>query len=565
MRPLRLQLLTLFAGSLVIGCDSTARLSFADRTASSGVTFTNVCGGKDKDYIIEVNGGGVALFDCDGDSDLDIFFVNRSRLDPPTGEGAPTDALYRNDGNWKFTDVTGPAGLRESAWGCGAAVADVENDGDLDLYVTNFGPDELWLNNGTGSLAGTFTAAGASSGANDPRWGASAAFFDYDRDGLVDLFVVNYLEFDRSKVAPRGPNSCSYKGQQILCGPVGLPGADCTLYRNLGGAKFEDVSGKAGIRKPKPGYGLGVAILDHDDDGWLDVYVAADTTENLLFHNLPNGKFAEIGASAGVARSESGIAQAGMGVDAAYVRSSNLEDIFVVNYEDDNNTYYRNDGGGFFTEVTTAVGLGGVCFKHLGWGAFFTDLDLDTDYDIFIAQGHVVPQADQIPSSPGYKQVNKVFLNDGKGRFSDASDQCGPAMQVKKSHRGAAFGDLDGDGDADIAINAIDDGATLLENVGRPRRHWIAVHAAGTRSNKAGIGAVVRIKSGGTEQAQRIRSGSSYASSSELVARFGLGDASRVEELIVEWPNGAMERFPAPPIDTVVTVTEGSGSPVRAP
>jgi len=539
-----------------LGC-TERKLGYVDRTADAGIAFEGVCGGKDKDYILEVNGGGVALFDFDGDGDLDIFFVNGSRFDQDPAT-APSDALYRNDGGWKFVDVTVAAGLRESAWGCGAAVADVENDGDLDLYVTNFGPDELWLNDGDG----TFTAAGTTSGANDPRWGSSATFIDYDHDGLVDLFVVNYLEFDRQKVAARGKDSCQYKGQQILCGPVGLPPEHCTLYRNLGGARFEDVSSKAGIRAAEPGYGLGVVACDYDADGWVDLYVAADTTENLLYHNLGNGTFEEVGLRSGVARNDMAIAQAGMGVDSAFVRNASLEDLLVVNYEDDTNTYYRNDGNGFFTEITNQVGLGSPSFKNLKWGAFFADLDLDADLDVFVAHGHVVPQADQIPSSPGYRQKDKVFLNDGTGRFRDASEECGPGLQVKKSSRGAAAGDLDGDGDLDIVVNEIDDRATVLECRGKPLGRWLAARLAGTRSNRAGIDAVVRLRAGGKTAARRIKGASSYASHSELPARFGLGAAASVEELRVDWPSGLSETFAVEGVDRVLTLTEGQGRPV---
>lgn len=264
---------------------------------------------------------------------------------------------------------------------------------------------------------------------------------------------------------------------------------------------------------------------------------------------------------AGVARNDIGVAQAGMGVDSAYVRNSLLEDLFVVNYEDDNNTYYRNDGGGFFTEITTAAGLGAPCFKNLGWGAFFADLDLDGDLDLFIAQGHVIPQADQIPSSPGYRQKNKVFLNDKSGKFSDVSEACGPGLQVRKSSRGAAYGDLDGDGDLDIVINDIDGRATMLECAGKPAGHWLAVRLVGTRSNRAGIDAVVRLRAEGKEQAVRVKGASSYASHSELAARFGLGTVPRVEEIRVEWPSGDVETFDVGGVDRVVTVTEGSGTP----
>jgi hypothetical protein len=531
------------------------RLNFEDRTAKAGITFEHVCGGSEKDYILEVNGGGVALFDHDGDGDLDIFFVNGSRFDQPAA-GAPNDALYRNDGGWKFVEVTRAAGLAESAWGCGAAVADVDNDGDLDLYVTNYGPDELWLNDGDG----TFTASGASSGASDPGWGASATFFDYDRDGWVDLFVVRYLVFDRSLVNPRGKNACQYKGQEILCGPVGLPKEHGRLYRNLGGGKFRDVSEEAGLLAVGAGYGLGVVAGDYDGDGWPDLYVAADTTPNLLLRNRGDGTFEDAGMAAGAALNDAAVAQAGMGVDFGFVRNAVHEDLFVVNYEDDSNTYYRNDGDGFFTEITSTIGLATPSFPYLGWGAFFADLDLDADLDIFVANGHVVPQADAVPSSPGYRQRNMVFLNDGSGRFTDASATCGPGLGVKKSSRGAAAGDLDGDGDLDIAVNDIDDRATVLECAGRPLGHWLAVRAAGTRSNRAAIGAVVRLMAGGRWQARRIRASSSYASVCELDARFGLGGLSAVEKLLVEWPAGGVESFPVSGVDRLVSVVEGQGT-----
>jgi hypothetical protein len=292
--------------------------------------------------------------------------------------------------------------------------------------------------------------------------------------------------------------------------------------------------------------------------------VASDTTENLLFHNLKDGTFEEVGMRAGVARNDLGIAQAGMGVDSVFLGDSGLEDLFVVNYEDDTNTYYRNDGGGFFSEITSMLGLGAPCIKHLGWGTFFADFDLDADLDLFIAQGHVVPQMDAVPSSLGYKQLNKLCLGDGQGRFVDASAACGPGLAVKKSSRGAACGDLDGDGDLDIVVNEIDDRATLLECAGRPLGRWLAVRLVGTKSNRAGIGALVRLRAGGKEQLRRVKAGSSYASHCELDARFGLGQAARFDEIVVEWPSGGVETFPGGEVDRILTLTEGTGK-LRGP
>ena len=540
------------------GAPAVERLTFVDVTATTGIDFVTVCGSAEKDYIVEVNGAGCALFDYDMDGDLDIFLVNGGRLpDDPEGAGAsPSDRLYRNEGGMRFTDVTREVGLLESAWGCGCCVADYDNDGDLDLYVTNLGADELWENQDGRS----FEAVGARSGANDPGWGASCAFVDYDLDGLVDLFVVDYLEFDREKVRPRGPDSCDYKGQKILCGPKGLPRVPCVLYRNLGGGKFEDVTEKAGIRT-KDGYGLGVAVGDYDDDGRPDIYVASDSTENLLFHNLGDGRFEEVGLDVGVARNDAAIAQAGMGVQFAYVRDATREDLFVVNYEDDTNTYYRNDGG-YFTETTSATRLGSPSFKYLGWGCFFADFDLDADLDLFVAQGHVVPQVDKVTSSPGYRQPNKLFLNDGTGKFVDVTARAGSGLAVSKSSRGAACGDLDGDGDLDIVVNEIDDRATILECVGEPRGHWLGVRCVGTRSNRSGIGARIVLAAAGKTQARRVQSSAGYASHCELTQRFGLRDSTQVDELRIEWPSRKVEIFTVDGVDRIVTVEEGRG---RAP
>ncbi len=537
---------------------------FEDVTEDSGVKFHTVCGGSEKDYVLEVNGCGVALLDYDSDGDLDLFFVNGSRLPPPYGDGPPSpppsDALYRNLGDMKFEDVTREAGLVESDWGCGVAVGDYNNDGHPDIFVANYGPDRLWKNNGDG----TFTDVSLQAGTVDPRWGSSCTFLDYDRDGYLDLFVVNYLEFDPASVKRRGDDpNCQYKGVPILCGPIGLPPAPCTLYRNRQDGTFEDVSDSCGIRDLElrnATYGLGVIALDYDNNGWPDLYVTNDTCRNLLFHNRGDGTFDERGMSVGIAFNEMGIAQAGMGVDSIFMEDREFEDLFVVNYEDDNNTFYRNDGQTdgniYFTEMTSPMGLASPCFKYLGWGVFFLDVDLDSHLDLFIAQGHVVPQADEIPSSPGYRQPNKLFRWTGDRRYRDVTDDAGPGMLVKKSSRGAACGDLDGDGDLDLVINNIDDRATILENTTPRQGNWLAVKTVGSTSNRDGVGGVVTVSAGGKTWRKRIRSAASYASQSEPYARFGLGPATKVDQLRVLWPTGREETYPVSAVNQMVIVRE---------
>lgn len=539
-----------------------SELRFVDATEASGVDFVNVSGSREKNYILELNGGGVALLDYDGDGRVDVFLVNGSRLPPPHGAGVgaspPTDALYRNLGGLRFENVTRKAGLVESGWGCGVASGDYDNDGDPDLYVTNHGADRLWRNNGDG----TFTDVTASSGTGDRRWGSSAAFLDYDRDGHLDLFVVNYLAFDPARVKRRGQDfTCQYRGIPIACGPNGLPPAPCTLYRNRGDGTFEDVSETSRIRavdSKHASYGLGVTVLDYDSDGWIDLYVANDTRRNLLYRNRGDGTFEDVGLHAGVAFNDEALAQAGMGVDSVFLGGGEREDLFVVNFSEDTNCYYRNEGAGFFTEVTSVLGLAESCHADLGWGTFFLDADLDGDQDLFVANGHVVPEARRIPGTSGYRQRNKLFANDGRGRFVDVSRRAGSGLLVEKSSRGAAFGDLDGDGDPDIVINEIDDQVTILENKTDPGR-WLAVRARGTTSSRDGIGAVVTLTTGDRTQRRRIRSGSSYASQSELVARFGLGGAGEIKELRVRWPTGKEEIYAVPEVNRVVEVVEGNG------
>ncbi len=545
---------------------------FVDITDQTGIDFRHQCGSLEKDYILEVNGSGVALFDYDNDGDLDIYFVNGSSMPAallgkagPLARPPARGRLYRNDGGFHFTDVTEPAGVGEEGWGCGAAVADADNDGHLDLFIANLGPDALYLNDGSGAFRKL-----ERSGLEDSRWGSSAAFADFDRDGWVDLYVANYVDFDLDRIKPRGENpGCVYKGVPVFCGPGGLVPAADAFYLNSGRrpsgefAGFREAASAWGVDQAAPAYGLGAAVVDANRDGWPDVYVANDTMANYLFLNDKGKGFREAALYFGLAFNDRGTAQAGMGIAAGDGRGSGAEDIVVTNFEDDTNTYYRAGADGFFSDETWTSGLGQASYRYLGWGVFFFDADLDGDLDLFVANGHVAPQADQMRSSPGYRQPNQLFLNDGKGRFEDASARAGPGLETVKSSRGAAFGDLDGDGDPDIAISNIDDRPTILENrglprnVGEPPNHWIAFRLTGTASNRAAIGARVSIAAGGRMQVRRVQSGGSYASQSELLARFGLGSADKIDSLRVDWPSGRTEEYTPRPVDQVHDLIEG--------
>jgi hypothetical protein len=501
----------------------------------------------------------VVLFDADGDGDLDVYFPNGSTLDPPRGTPLARDALYENLGGLRFKDVTVAAGLGDARWSCGASASDVDNDGDLDLFVANYGPDVLYQNRDHGRFEER-----ADSGVEDPRWGSSCAFGDVNADGQVDLYVANYLEFDPAKVHRRGDPACTYKGEPVFCGPGGLPASPDSLFINLGGGRFRDASVEWGVRSVAPAYALGVLFADVNRDGYPDVLVANDTMPNYLFLNEGAKRFLEAGLYLGVAYNEYGVPQASMGVTAGDARGVGREDIFITNYEDDVNSYYRAEENGFFTDASWSSGLGEPSYKRLAWGTFFFDADLDGRLDLFVANGHLMPQADRMRSSPGYRQTCQLFRGDGTGRYQEVSSASGEGFQVKRSFRGAAYGDLDGDGDADIVVTAIDDRPLVLENRGPgpdggPRGGWIALRVRGTRSNRDGLGARVRIVAGGRPREHYVRSSSSYASQSEMAARFGLGGGESVERVEVEWPSGLREEFPPPPTGTTTVLVEGSG------
>ena len=535
---------------------------FADASPKAALSFCHNGGSLEKDYILEANGAGTALFDYDNDGDLDIYLVNGSWLELPPGREQPIDKLFRNDGNWKFTDVTREAGLGGPAWGCGCGVADIDNDGDLDLYVTNWGQNQLYLNNGDG----TFTEAAKRAGVDEPMWGGGCAFGDYDLDGYVDLYVANYLDFDPKVIPKRGDRGGVLLDGRIPvhCGPGGLTAVPDTLYHNNGDGTFTDVSERSGIRKVRPAYGLGVIFIHVRLDRLPDIYVANDRLPNFLFHNNSHGTFEEIAPEVGVSHSGSGVVQYGMGVDAGDLTGDNLEDIIVCNYNQDYNTLYQNDGDGYFSDISREANLYFTTFDGVSWGVVLFDADYDGDLDIFFSNGDVWPQRDQTNAKKGYRQTNQLFLNDGTGVFEDVSEKAGDVFKVKLSSRGCACGDLDGDGDQDIVVNNLDEPPTVYENLGGSGNHWLGVRLVGAKCNRDAIGSWVTIKTAESEISRYLRSGRGFASHSEMTLRFGLGKATAVEKVTVQWPDGHAESFCADTVDRVLTLTQGDGKGVTS-
>jgi hypothetical protein len=437
----------------------------------------------------------------------------------------------------------------------GACVADYNNDGFPDIYITAYGPNVLFRNNGDG----TFTDVTSSAGVGDARWGTGCAFGDYDRDGNVDLYVANYVSFDEKTVRPRGSNDlCRYMGADVFCGPVGLPGQPDVLYHNNGDGTFTDVTAKAGIRDPNY-YGFGVIFSDLDNDGWPDIYVANDSQPNLLFRNNRNGTFSEVGLSSGTALNEAGRAQSGMGVAIGDYDGNGLPDIFVTNFARDTNTLYKNLGNMFFVDSTVRAGLGEISLYHLGWGTSLSDLDNDGFPDIFVANGQVYPQVDSLNVGQKYFQRKELYRNLGNGKFEEIA-RASPDLLIGKSSRGAAVADFDNDGDLDILVINMNDRPSFYRNDGGNRNHWIGFRLEGTRSNRSAIGARVEIEAGGRRQISYVLSGGSYLSQNDLRVHFGLGDVTRVDRVRIRWPNGNTEERGPVEADRVITIKEAKAA-----
>ena len=537
-----------------------SKVQYIDVAPKAGLTTPNVWGNPNqKNYIIEAKGSGIAFFDYDNDGWLDIYLTNGSLLGKewPAGK-APTTHLYKNNRDGTFTDVTEKSGIGRTGWQTGVCVGDYNNDGWDDLFCAFWGHNILFRNNGDGTFSDVTKQAGVYNEAH--RWGAGCTFLDYDRDGHLDLFVCNYIKLDLTKTPdPNGPELCQWKGIPVMCGPRGLTGDTNVLYRNNGDGTFTDVSEKAGILKPGGRYSITAVSYDFDNDGWPDIYVAVDSQPSILFQNNHDGTFTDVAVLAGCAYSDNGHEQAGMGVGVADYDCDGWFDIFKTNFADDTCNLYHNNGDGSFTDVTFASGLG-VNNQYVAWGCGFVDYDNDGWADIIQINGHVYPQIDGHSLGQTYKNPRLVYRNNGNGKFTDVSAELGPGIAEKFSSRGAAFGDYDNDGGIDAVSLNLGDAPSLLHNVGGSANNWIKLKLIGTACNRSAIGARVRVTTGTHTQMDEVHSGTSVMSQSDLRLHFGVGKSAVIDLIEVKWPTTQkIERFPKVPANQILTIKEGSG------
>jgi hypothetical protein len=512
-----------------------------------------------KRWIIETTGCGIAFFDYDQDGWLDIFQVNGSKLEGfPKGQ-EPTNHLYHNNRDGTFTDITQKAGLVRTGWGQGVCIGDYDNDGFDDLFVTYWGQNVLFHNNGDGTFTDVTEKAGLIQQGPRPRWNTGCCFVDYDKDGNLDLFVSNYVDLDLHQTPAAGSGKyCWWKGIPVMCGPRGLPGGKNLLYHNNGDGTFTEVTEKSGILKTTGTYAFAAVTGDFDNDGWPDIYVACDSTPAILYHNNHDGTFTDIGVTAGCAYNEDGQEQAGMGAAAGDYNCDGWLDIFKTNFSDDTVTLYRNNKDGTFTDVTYAAGMG-LNTKYLGWGCGFVDIDNDGWPDIFQACGHVYPELEKAGIDTPFKEPKILYRNLRDGKFEDVSERAGTGVVLASSARGVAFGDFDNDGDQDILINNMNETPILLRNDGAEKNRWLKVKVAGTRSNRTGLGARVRIVAGEHAQIQEVRSGGSYISQNDLRLHFGMGLVEQADLVEVHWPSGQVDTVKNIATNQVLHIKEGAG------
>ena len=565
---------------ILLTCVS-ANVQFIDVTKEAGIDFRHVNGAEGDYHLPETLGAGGAFFDADNDGDLDIYLVNSGNW-PGSAAAQKHSALYQNNGDGTFTDITAAAGVGNLGnYGQGVAGADYDNDGDTDIYVTNFGPDVLYRNNGDG----TFTDITAHAGIGDAAWSSSACFLDYDRDGHLDLFVVNYLHYSLDAVY----RPCGEGETRTYCHPSLFEGAPDRLYRNNGDGTFTDVSQEAGVGNIGGmfhGKGLGVVSADFNNDGAPDLYVANDDTRNDFFYNNGDGTFSEISLLAGCAYSFNGVAQAGMGIAAGDYNGDGALDIFVTNLSYETNALYRNNGDGTFTDVIYEARLGKESYLYVGFGTGFLDVDNDGWLDVFVANGHIIDNIAETHDVLTYAQPNQLFRNKGDGTFQEISETAGPYFQRAQVSRGSIFGDYDNDGDVDILVTQSNGPATLLRNENGNKQNWLRIKPVGTVSNRDGIGARVLLTIGEmardrpspyglqademepdepsfddlTQQIRDVNPGASYLSSHDARLHFGLGENTNVNRVEIRWPSGVVEVYENLPVNQEHVLTESSGS-----
>jgi hypothetical protein len=537
--------LFLAAGAALLLVGAEVQVEFRNVAAQAGLTHSFPNGGTEsKRFILETTGSGAAFIDYNNDGLPDVFLVS--------GEGG-TSRLYRNNGKGGFEDVTRQVGLTRTGWGQGVCAGDFDNDGYTDLFVTYWGQNVLYRNRG-----GHFEDVTAKAHLTQDRirYNTGCAFLDYDNDGLLDLFVANYLQFDPATTPKPGENPfCWYRGIPVSCGPRGLPFERNILYHNEGGGVFRDVSDASGISKPAQNYSLGVLTGDFNGDGWTDIYVACDQTPSILYINHGDGTFTDEALLRGVALDENGKALSGMGAAAADYDNDGWPDIFRTNFSDEHETLYRNLGKGEFEDSTRAAGLSRNT-RFVGWGCGFFDFDNDGWKDLLLVNGHVFPEVARLKLDIQYKDRAILYRNLGGGRFEDISERAGPGILERHPARGAAFGDYDNDGAVEALINNQNEAPSLLKRSAKPAGNWIILKLVGTRSNRSAIGAQVRVTADGHTQSDEVRSGGSYLSQNDLRLHFGLGRAAKVERVEIDWPSGARQTERNLPVNRIATLTE---------
>lgn len=536
--------------AVALSPEATAPVQFTDVAAQSKIDFKHDNAATPQRYLIETMGAGAAWIDYDSDGYLDLYLVNSA----PTKLYKPArplrSALYKNRGDGTFADVTDQARVgAEGLFGMGVAVGDYDNDGFEDLYVAGYDRSILYRNNGDGTFSDVTEQAGV---ANRGKWGSSAAWFDYDRDGKLDLLVANYVDF-----TPQHNLICAQQGHTSYCHPSKYHGQTPTLFHNEGNGKFKDMSAVSKIGS-KAGNGLGVVCFDYNGDGWTDVFLANDSMENFLYRNKRDGTFEEVGIESGVALSEDGKAEAGMGTDAADYDRDGFPDLFVTHLDLEYNRLYRNQGDGTFSDATSTAKLGAVTFRMSGFGTRFIDYDNDGWRDIFIANGHVLDNIELFHSGTTYAEPKIIYRNEG-GVFREVTKQLGADLAIPRVSRAAAFADYDNDGDVDILVTNNGQRPQLFRNDGGNRNHWLEVRLIGTRSNRDAVGAKVNLVAGGVKQKDEVKGGMSYQAAHDPRLHFGLGKAARVSQLEVLWPSRAVTKLTDIPADRCVSIREGTG------